>query len=483
MKKHQHTKEKKKGAKPEIDLDQIPAFKKHVPYDERYAMGKALREKCPRASHATWNLPKGRPDTIELTIESEKDRMPELIPLRHGRMVQSPFTFYRAGAQIMASDLATTPKSGIIVQACGDAHVSNFGGFATPERQIIFSINDLDETLPAPWEWDIKRLAASFVIACRNNGLSDSTGRQVVRNCVQSYREHMLEFSQMRNLDLWYYSLESTMLIANIKNADIRKNAIRRIEKARESRIAEDVFPKLAGSEDGKIFIKEQLPTIFHWEGHKPGEIEKEIKKAFGIYRETLHASHRLLLDRYELRDAAIKVVGVGSVGTRCWVFLLMADDKDPLFLQVKQAGPSVLEPYAGKSVFDNHGRRVVNGYRIMQPVSDIFLGWTSGGVKGNEFYFRQLRDMKIKMNVEAFGKVEMMIDADWCGQALALAHARSGDSAMISGYLGRSDTFDKALEDFAVAYADQNEKDFDVFKKAIKSGKLKAVYEEKKGE
>ncbi len=475
MKKNNHANEK--GTKPEIDLDQIPAFKKHVPYAERYAKGKALRDKCPRTSHAAWNAPKGRPDTIELTIESEKDRMPDLIPLRHGRMVQSPFTFYRAGAQIMAADLNTTPKSGIIVQACGDAHVSNFGGFATPERQIIFSINDLDETLPAPWEWDVKRLAASFVIACRNNGLSDSIGREVVRNCVQSYREHMLEFSQMRQLDLWYYMLESTMLVASIKDTDVRKNVIRRLEKARESRIVEDVFPKLAGSVGGKIFIKEQLPTIFHWEGHKLGEIEKEIKKAFGIYRESLHASHRLLLDRYELRDAAIKVVGVGSVGTRCWVFLFMADDKDPLFLQVKQAGPSVMEPYAGKSVFDNHGRRVVNGYRIMQPASDIFLGWTKG-VGGNEFYFRQLRDMKIKMNVEAFGKVEMMIDADWCGQALALAHARSGDSAIISGYLGRSDTFDKALERFAVAYADQNEKDYDVFKRAIKSGKLKAVYE-----
>lgn len=406
--------------------------------------------------------------------------MQDLIPLRHGRMSQSPFTFYRAGAQIMAADLASTPNSGIIVQACGDAHLSNFGGFATPERQIIFSINDLDESLPASWEWDIKRLATSFVIACRNNGLSEIIAREAARSCVQYYRQYMARLSQMKQLELWYYLIESTELIGNIKDAAIRKRAIRTIEKARASRIAEDVFPKLAGIDGDKMFIKDQLPTIFHWKGHKPGEIEQGIKAAFADYRQTLTPAHRLLLDRYELKDAAIKVVGVGSVGTRCWIMLFKAENGDPLFLQVKQAGPSVMEPYAAKSIYPNHGQRVVNAYRIMQPASDIFLGWTKG-IQGNDFYFRQLRDMKIKVEVETFGRTEMMIYGDWCGHALALSHARSGDSAMISGYLGKSDTFDKALEAFAIAYADQNEKDFEVFKRAISSGKLKAVYEEEK--
>jgi uncharacterized protein (DUF2252 family) len=477
MKKH-HSKSEKKHKS--LDLDHIPAFQKHPDHEERYAEGKNLRDKCPRSSHAIWKAQKKRENTIHLIKKSEKNRMSELLPLRHGRMMQSPFTFYRAGAQIMAADLASTPNTGIRVQSCGDAHISNFGGFATPERQIIFSINDLDETLPAPWEWDIKRLAASFVIACRNNNLSDATAREVTRTCVQSYRERMAKFSEMKQLALWYYLIESTTLISDIKDAEIRKRALNRIEKARESRIAEDVFPKLAGKKGENIFIKDNLPTIFHWEGHSPGEIENRIKAAFADYRETLTPAHRLLLDRYELKDAAIKVVGVGSVGTRCWVLLFMAENKDPLFLQVKESGPSVLEPYAGKSKYANHGQRVVNGYRIMQPASDIFLGWTRGE-GGRDFYFRQLRDMKIKMEVENFGKTEMLIDADWCGHALALSHARSGDSAMISGYMGQSDKFDKALEDFAIAYADQNEKDYDVFTKAVKKGKLKAVYEEEK--
>ena len=461
-----------------IEHNQIPAFLKHQDYSIRYAAGKKLREKCPRSSHAKWKIPDNRTDTVSLTIESEKTRMPELVPLRHGRMSQSPFTFYRAGAQIMAADLATTPSTNMIVQACGDAHLSNFGGFATPERQIIFSINDLDESLPAPWEWDVKRLATSFVIACRHNGLNEAAARDVTHNCVQSYRERMLQFSKMKQIELWYYLIESSTLIGNIKDFEIRKRAMKKVEKARQSRIAEDIFPKLAETNGENMFIKDQLPTIFHWEGHSPGEVHEQIKSAFADYRETLNPAHQLLLDRYELKDAAIKVVGVGSVGTRCWVLLFMADSKDPLFLQVKQAGPSVLEPYAGKSIYPNHGQRVVNGYRIMQPASDIFLGWTKGH-GGNDFYFRQLRDMKVKIEVETFGKTEMIIFADWCGHALALAHARSGNSAMISGYLGKSDTFDNALANFAVMYADQNEKDFAVFTKAIKQGKLKAVYEE----
>ncbi len=477
MKKHNH---KSKKAKHKEPFSSIPVFEKRATYKERYAAGKLLRDKCPRASHARWKAPKHREDVISITKKSEAGRLAELIPLRHGRMVQSPLSFYRAGAQLMAADLAITPNAGIILQVCGDAHLSNFGGFATPERQIIFSINDLDETLPAPFEWDIKRLAASFVIACRNNGLSDELAKDAAMNCVKSYRENMAEFSTMKQLDLWYYMLDSTSLLANLKDDDIRKRVIKRLEKARESHITQEVFPKLVAAEGDKFIIRDQLPTIFHWKGTSPGDIDIRVSAAFAAYRETLNPSYRIILDRFELKDYAIKVVGIGSVGTLCWVFLLMASDNDPLFLQVKQAGPSVLEPYAGKSIYENHGQRVVNGYRIMQPASDIFLGWARGA-EGRDFYFRQLRDMKIKPLVETFGKNEMIGFADWCGHAMALAHARSGDAAMLSGYMGKSDTLDKAIGHFAIAYANQNEKDYDIFKKAVKRGKLKAVYEEEK--
>lgn len=454
-----------------------PAFEKKATYDERYTAGKLIRDKCPRVSHANWKAPASREDVLSIIKKSEDGRLPELLPLRHGRMVQSPFTFYRAGAQLMAADLANTPNSAIRLQVCGDAHLSNFGGFATPERQIIFSINDLDETLEAPFEWDVKRLATSFVIASRNNGLSESVAKEAATYCVKSYREHMFEFSKMKQLDLWYYMLDSTILLANLKDDDIRKRVIKRLEKARESHAAQDIFPKLIASEGEKIFIKDQLPTIFHMKNTDIGDIDEKVKKVFTAYRDTLQPSYRLLLDRYELKDYAIKVVGVGSVGTLCWVLLLMADDKDALFLQVKQAGPSVLEPYAGKSIYENHGQRVVNGYRTMQPASDIFLGWAKG-YEGRDYYFRQLRDMKIKVLVETFGKNDMMVFADWCGQAMALAHARSGDAALLCGYMGKSNTFDKAIGDFAVAYANQNEKDFNVFKKAVVRGKVKAVYD-----
>lgn len=457
--------------------EDVPSFSQHATLQERYAAGKTLRSFCPRDTHDSWKVTKNRKEVISLIEASEKGRVESLIPLRHGRMSQSPFTFYRAGALLMAHDLAKTPNSGYKPQICGDCHLSNFGGFATPERQIIFSINDMDETLPAPWEWDIKRLATSFVIACRNNGLSDKIAEDTARQCIQSYREHLAKFSMMPQMELWYYMIDSATLIAGLDDPDIRKRAIKRIEKARESKIADDVFPKLAAKEGEIIYIKDQLPTIFHWEGHEPGEINKLVKFAFSGYRDSLSSSYQTLLDRYEMKDVAIKVVGVGSVGTLCWVLLMMASEHDPLFLQAKQAGPSVLEAYAGKSRFENHGQRVVNGYRLLQPASDIFLGWTRGR-QGRDFYFRQLRDMKIKILVEIFGKSEMNIFADWCGQALALAHARGGDAALLSGYLGKGDAFDKAGAKFALAYADQNERDYEVFMRAIKQGKLKAEYE-----
>jgi uncharacterized protein (DUF2252 family) len=444
-------------------------------FKDRYAAGKALRATCPREAHATWKRPAGRPTPVETVLAAEKGRVPELLPLRHGRMVRSPFTFYRGSALAMAQDLATTPATGVRVQICGDAHLSNFGGFATPERRIIFAINDLDETLPAPWEWDVKRLASSFVVACRDNKLSDAVARDVAMTCVRSYRESMAEFSRMKTLELWYRSLGAEELIGTLPPG-LRKRAVKRMEKEQVKSRGEELFPKLAEHQGGKHLIKDQLPTIFHAPGHTPGEIQQMVRDALDAYRATLTHAARSLLGRYELHDVAIKVVGIGSVGTVCWVLLFMAGDEDPLFLQVKEARTSVLEPYAGASVFANHGERVVNGYRLMQPASDIFLGWARGPKR--DFFFRQLRDIKISLLVETFGQSEMDIYANWCGKALALSHARSGSAAVLSGYMGKSDTFDKAVAAFSVAYADQNEKDHSALDRAVRRGKVKAVFE-----
>jgi uncharacterized protein (DUF2252 family) len=444
--------------------------------EKRYAEGKALRRECPRESHAAWKPPPDRRDPVEMVLAAEKGRMPELLPLRHGRMVRSAFTFYRGAALTMASDLASTPVSGIPVQCCGDAHLCNFGGFATPERKVIFSINDLDETLQAPWEWDVKRLGASFAIACRDNGLSDRVARDVVATCVRTYRESVANLGRLRTLDLWYRALRLDDLIQAIKDPAIRKRGLDRLQKERSRSIAEDIFPKLAEQKGDTPIIKDQLPTIFHAEGHKPGEVQKVVKDALDGYRQTLPPAYQSLLARYQLHDAAIKVVGIGSVGTSCWVLLFMAGEGDPLFLQVKEARASVLVPFAGKSIFRNHGQRVVNGYRLMQPASDMFLGWTRGPKR--DFFVRQLRDIKISLRVETFGAGEMDIYATWCGQALALSHARSGDAVKLSGYMGKSDAFDEAIAAFSMAYADQNEKDHAALARAVRSKKVKAVFE-----
>jgi len=462
----------------EADPGKIKLSIHHAPRNERYEMGRQLRKTCPRSSHASWQAPAKRQDPIELLLASEKGRMPDLLPLRHGRMSRSPFTFYRGSAFNMASDLAGTPVSGLIVQACGDAHLCNFGGFATPERNIIFSINDLDETLPAPWEWDVKRLAASFVIACRNNNLGELVEKEAALECVRSYRTNMAAYSEMKILELWHISLTADKMISKLKDPKMITRGNKRLEKERGRSIAEDIFPQLVKGTDSVTFIKDNLPTIFHVKGHTPGEITDVVREAFELYRRTLPPVYSFLLDRYELRDAAIKVVGVGSVGTVCFVLLFMTADGDALFLQVKEARPSVLEPYAGKSIYPNHGQRVVNGYRLIQPFSDPFLGWTKGKL-GRHFFFRQLRDVKISLKVETFGKAEMISYADWCGQAMALSHSRSGDAAMLSGYMGTSDTFDRAIASFSLAYADQNEKDYAALKRAIKEGKLEAQYEE----
>jgi uncharacterized protein (DUF2252 family) len=453
----------------------ITEFHKGMSFKERRAAGKGLRDACARKAHATWKAPAGRPDAVQLVLEAEKGRLPELLPLRHGRMVRSPFTFYRGAALTMAHDLGSTPDTGIRVQCCGDAHLCNFGGFATPERRIIFAINDLDETLPAPWEWDVKRLAASFVVACRDRGLGDAVARDVVLSCVRNYRASIAEFSGMKMLELWYRALSAEELIAGL-SPELRKRAVKRIQKEQAKSRGEEMFPKIAEHRGGKPLIKDQFPTIFHAKGHTPGEIQKVLQDALNIYRGTLPHSSQSLFDRYELHDAAIKVVGVGSVGTACWVLLFVADENDPFFLQAKEARPSVLEPYAGRSIFPNHGERVVNGYRLMQPASDIFLGWSQDPKR--HYFLRQLRDVKISLQVETFGATEMEIYATWCARALALSHARAGSSAMLDGYMGKSDAFDQAIAAFSLAYADQNEKDHAAFAAAIRKGKVRAIVE-----
>jgi uncharacterized protein (DUF2252 family) len=455
---------------------QIDARKSVVPRPtqaELRAKGKALRKKCPRSSHATWKARPDRRDPVDLVEEANIGRLPELIPIRHGRMMLSPFTFYRGTALNMATDLATTPATGVRAQVCGDAHLGNFRLFGTPERRMIFDIHDLDETLPAPWEWDVKRLAASFVVASRNNNLSEQVAREAVLNCVRSYREQMAEFRSMNVLDVWYTSFEAETLIKNFRCKRHRKHLAKRLAKVRERSAFEHDFPKLtSGESDPKI--REHPPTIYHKSKTKYLGLE-----VFHDYHDTLPLYRRGLLNRFELKDFALKVVGVGSVGTACFVALLMAGAKDPLFLQVKEARASVLEPYAGASIFPNHGQRVIMGHRLMQSSSDIFLGWTSGRT-GRHYYVRQLRNEKIKFEVDRFDSSHMIQFAEKCGATLARAHARTGEPATISGYLGKGDIFDRSIADFSFAYADQTERDYESFVKAIHNGRLEALVEEK---
>lgn len=459
-------------------IESSPAFRSHPTHDELRAMGKSLREKCPRDAHAAWKAPNDRPDPLALMEEANNGRLPQLIPVRHGRMLRSPFTFYRGAALNMAVDLAATTATGIRVQACGDAHLLNFGAYATPERRVIFDVVDLDETLPAPWEWDVKRLATSFVLACRDNGFSEDIARDAALSCVRSYRERMAEYSTMRVLDVWYSSIDAEAVMASIRDEEARKRTQKRVEKARQRSVLEHEFPELAHTGGFHPEIKDNPPLIFHQHEQGREDFNAHVQSAFASYRETLQEDRRLLLDRYKFMDIAVKVVGVGSVGTLCAIILMTASEQDPLFLQVKQAGPSVLEAYAGKSLHANHGQRVVHGIRMMQSASDIFLGWTEGQA-GRHFYIRQLKDMKIKPMVEVFTPSVMVDYAELCGWTLAHAHARSGEPVKISGYLGKSDIFDKAIADFAVAYADQSEQDHAVLMKAVRAGKLEVFVEE----
>jgi uncharacterized protein (DUF2252 family) len=459
--------------RPAIVSDEEP-YRSHA---KRRAEGKALRDVVPRADHSGWRPPKDRRDPVELVLVQNKGRLLDLVPIRHGRMMQSPFAFYRGTAAIMAADLAQTPNSGLRVQACGDAHLSNFGGFATPERNIIFDINDLDETLPAPWEWDIKRLTASVVLAGRHIQLKQSESGRAARAAVRSYQEHMAEYAFMRALDIWYDRIDLKRLLGSVKNEKRRAAGLKRFEQARKRSAAADDFPKLAEHVGAMPRIKDNPPLIYHTDEINEDAGSAELKAAWALYHDSLPEHVRVLFDRFHLCDMALKVVGVGSVGTRCLIALCMAADNDPLFLQIKQANASVLEPYAGKSLHENHGQRVVVGQRLMQSASDSFLGWTKGE-RGNHFYVRQLRDVKLSGIIESFDGDTLEDYAEACGWALARAHARSGDPAMIAGYMGSGGIFGEAICDFAVDYADQAELDYKKFVKAVREGRVKAVVE-----
>ncbi len=439
---------------------------------QRMAAGKALRERVPRKSQAQWKLSPNRPDPIELLKKADRGKLDDLLPIRYARMRQSPFGFFRGAAALMAADLSTTPTTGLRVQACGDCHVANFGGFGSPERRLVFDINDFDETLPAPWEWDVKRLAASVVLAGRQNGVGERHCSDAARTTVESYRRHMREYAKMRALEVWYSHLDAEVFVDEAKTKAAKRRWAR-MEKSAKLQTADHVFPVITDIEKGRRRIVDQPPLVYH----PPGiaSIGKHVRDVFERYWRTLPEERRIVLDHYHIVDVARKVVGVGSVGTRCAVALLMAGKKDPLFLQFKEARESVLAPYAGKSRYENQGERVVTGQRMLQSASDVFLGWARDD-EGRDYYFRQLRDMRMKINVDAMSRQDWDEYVDFCGWALARAHARTGDPQRIAGYLGKSGAFDEAIKEFAVAYADQTERDYAALVKAIRSGRLPAA-------
>ncbi|NBE53179.1 DUF2252 domain-containing protein [Streptomyces boluensis] len=453
--------------------------------EERAARGRAARADAPRSAHAEYQPAAKRPDPVE-TIEAQSAaRLRELVPIRYGRMLESPFRFYRGAAAIMAGDLADTPRSGITTQLCGDAHLLNFRLLGSPERHLVFDINDFDETLPGPWEWDVKRLAASLAIAGRENGYTDAERASVVRTTVRSYRERMRHFAGLGNLAVWYTQADMEVLqaLADRKlGARGRERTRRAMSKAR-GRDSLRAFEKLTQVADGRRRITSDPPLIVPLQDLLPGTerdaLEEQLRELIERYSLSLQSDRRHLLRQYRVVDMARKVVGVGSVGTRCWVVLLLGrDDEDPLLLQAKEADLSVLAPYAGTSAFDNQGERVVAGQRLMQAASDIFLGWERViGIDGRQrdFYIRQLRDWKGIAEPQLMVPTDMRAFGELCGATLARAHARSGDRIAIAAYLGRGDAFDRALTVFAERYADQNERDHEALTDAVRTGRVSA--------
>ena len=457
----------------------------HRTTSERAASGKAARTLAPRSEHGEWRPASDRPDPVELLEDQAASRVPELLPIRYGRMLVSPFTFFRGAAYPMAADLAPLPRTGLDVQLCGDAHLSNFGGFAAPDRRLVFSINDFDETLPGPFEWDLKRLVASFAVAGRDRGFGAKQRQSINRAVTRAYRESIRALAEMRHLDLWYSRIdvdEIAALAAQQATGKQMKRFERNVAKAR-SKDSMRAFAKLTEMVDGQPRIASAPPLIVPIEeivsGVEADDLEDFIQRSIRSYRRTLTADRRWLLENFRYAHAARKVVGVGSVGTRAWIVLLLGrDEGDPLFLQLKEAQASVLEPFLGKSSFNNHGQRVVEGQRLTQAASDIMLGWIRSedldGV-GRDFYLRQLWDGKGSAVVETMDPRAMTMYAKLCGHALAEAHARSGDAIAIGSYLGAGDTFDRALASFAEAYADQNERDYTALQEAVASGRIAA--------
>ena len=454
----------------------------HLSVAERAARGKAARADVPRALLGEWLAPSGRRDPVEVLEEQAASRVPELVPIRYGRMLVSPFTFYRGAAYLMAADLERSPRSGLSVQLCGDAHLSNFGAFAAPDRRLVFDVNDFDETLPGPFEWDLKRLVASFAVAGRDLGFHADQRRTVNLQVTRAYREAIRALASMRTLDLWYSRVDAEVLIAQFQSAASakrRKLMEKNLAKAR-AKDSMRAFSKLTTIVDGEPRIVSDPPLIVPIDDLAEGrDVEAFARGVIRGYRRTLQGDRKQLLERFRYVHAARKVVGVGSVGTRAWIILLVGrDNEDPLFLQLKQAEASVLEPFLGKSQYANHGQRVVEGQRLMQAASDIMLGWDRitgpEGVKW-DFYMRQLWDNKGSVIIEGMKPRELGAYAEICGRTLARAHARSGDAVTIGAYLGSGDALDKALADFAELYADQNELDYAALDAAVKSGRVRA--------
>jgi uncharacterized protein (DUF2252 family) len=458
-----------------------PRLTHHTSVDERAEMGRAGREAVPRASHNEWSPRGRRPDPVGLLEQQNKERVPWLVPLRHARMRVSPFTFYRGTARIMASDLASTAASGLQVQLGGDAHLSNFGGYASPSRQLVFDQNDFDETLPGPWEWDVKRLATSFMVGTQALGFTSSQCRKVTARSVEAYRRAMTRFGQMGYLDLWYEHMttDDVGTLGGLGRTELNRR-MQRFNRTARSHTSMQALEKMAEEVDGHYRIRNQAPVLFPLRDlpkeYNAPAMEAAAFDGFERYKTTLSDERRRLLNRFTPIDVGVKVVGVGSVGTRCLIMLLEGRDRgDPLFLQAKEAGASVLEEHLVPSEYDNHGRRVVEGQRQIQAESDIFLGWAEGGPEERHFYFRQLRDWKGSVEVGAGTPPQAAFYADLCGMTLARGHARSGDPVSISAYLGKGDSFDRAVTAFSERYALQNQRDYDAFQQAISDGRIEA--------
>jgi uncharacterized protein (DUF2252 family) len=467
-------------------VSDAPSTVPHLSVAERVARGKAARAEVPRSSHAAFEPAPRRTDPVKVLERQAKTRVPELVPIRYGRMLVSAFTFYRGAAMIMAGDLAATPRSGLMVQCCGDAHLSNFGVFASPERRLMFDLNDFDETLPGPWEWDVKRLAVSMLIAAQDNGFAVSDQDRVVLDTVESYRTAMADFAAMNNLDVWYSHLDIEAVLEEL-GPQLQPAQVKRTKKALAKARTKDsmsAFSKLTHVVDGESRIVAEPPLIVPIhdlaQGAEREEMFEDLHELLRSYRQTLEYARRVLLEEFYLTDIARKVVGVGSVGTRAWIALMLGrDGQDPLFLQLKEAEASVLEEHLGPSKFSNHGERVVTGQRLMQASSDIFLGWlhVEEGIDGGnrDFYGRQLKDWKGSAEIERMKPSGLAAYGRLCGWTLARAHARSGDRIAIAAYLGKGPVFDRAIVEFSRAYAEQNESDYRALAKAVKSGRITA--------